>query len=200
MPTKHLLSCQDHLLENESLQTFFLLHISCFCFCNFIKINICIYFLLYSRTKMSKSPHKYEYDPHLEFAQFLKEAKTHACQQESLHVTGKDQLSGATKLNNKSWKSSIFSWLKANKKKSSHKKVIQEEPPPPSKSSPKIRPSYVSGPINRISADRPKRPTSGPLISTLFKTKEEFQRPYISLGKINNSRDVNPYGPIYMVT
>ncbi|KVI05792.1 hypothetical protein Ccrd_015831 [Cynara cardunculus var. scolymus] len=140
-----------------------------------------------------------EYDPHFEFAQFLKEAKTHACQQKSLHASEKEQLNG-TRKPNKSWKSSIFPWLKSNKK-SSHKKVIEEDPPPLSESSPKTRPGYVSVPMNRISAERPKRPTSGPLLSTLFKTREEeFWMPYISLGKFNHSRGVNPYGPIYMVT
>ncbi|KAI3759812.1 hypothetical protein L6452_07889 [Arctium lappa] len=148
----------------------------------------------------SPPPHAYEYDPHLEFAQFLKEAKTHACHPKSLHATGKDQLSGPTK-SNKSWKSSLFSWLKPDKK--STKSIIEEEQPPPSKSNPETRRGYVSGPINRIITERPKRPTSGHLVSTLFKTRvrgEEFQMSYVSLAKSSNPQDVKPYGPVYMVT
>lgn len=148
--------------------------------------------------------------------QFLKEAKIHTDQHKflasSLHAseeTEKEEFGGRIKIKKKSWKISIFSWLKADKK-NNKTNIVQEQPPAlkTSFTKSKTRPrGYVSGPINGIkgcTAQRPKRPTSGPL-SGLFnqrKTTEEdeFQTPYISLGHCNSTKELRSFGPVYMVT
>ncbi|PWA84842.1 hypothetical protein CTI12_AA155540 [Artemisia annua] len=152
-----------------------------------------------------------EYDPQLDFAQFLKEAKTHALCHNKFPASPlaskeaeKEEFSGRRKPK-KSWKSSIFPWLK----KHSKARIIVEEQPEAvtmTYSKSKTRQDYVSGPINGIKvfkAERPKRPTSGPL-SGFFnhrkKMDDQFQMPYISLGQINSPRDIQSYGPVYLVT
>ncbi|PWA86186.1 hypothetical protein CTI12_AA141320 [Artemisia annua] len=152
-----------------------------------------------------------EYDPQLDFAQFLKEAKTHAlCHKfpaSPLHASEEDEkedFDGRRKPK-KSWKSSIFPWLK---KHSKARIIVEEQPAALTRtySKSKTRQGYVSGPINGIkscTAERPKRPTSGPL-SGFFnhrkKMDDQFQMPYISLGQINSPRDIQSYGPVYLVT
>lgn len=134
----------------------------------------------------------------LTFDQFLEEAKTHASEEE-----GRKDSKEKTKAK-RSWKASIFSWMKANKKEEQQQQqqlTIKTEYRKPTR-----RQGYVSGPINGVKGcktQRLRRQSSGPL-SGLFhqRTKmEEFQMPYTSLGKLNKSpENLSNYGPVYLVT
>ncbi|KAL7603677.1 hypothetical protein Lser_V15G17782 [Lactuca serriola] len=139
-----------------------------------------------------------EFDPELDFAQFLEEAKTHASEEEEGRKDSKEKTKAK-----RSWKASIFSWMKANKKEEQQQQqlTIKTEYRKPTR-----RQGYVSGPINGVKGcktQRLKRQSSGPL-SGLFhqRTKmEEFQMPYTSLGKLNKSpENLSNYGPVYLVT
>ncbi|KAI3521295.1 hypothetical protein L1887_10757 [Cichorium endivia] len=140
---------------------------------------------------MDKSKSEFEFDPELDFAQFLKEAKTHVSEEARKERTKAKR----------SWKSSIFSWMKSNKKDE------QQQQPTVKTAYRKstTRQGYVSGPINRVkgcNSEKPNRPRSGPL-SGLFnhrKKMEEFQMPYISLGQLTSSPNISNYGPVYLVT
>jgi hypothetical protein len=84
----------------------------------------------------------------------------------------------------KSWKSSLVSWWRLDKKRQGH----------------------VSGPIlNSYKGydGKQKNPFSGPLITSLFKpTKrsEENEIPYMTLHQQNIPHPVQNYGPLYVVT
>lgn len=137
----------------------------------------------------------------------MKEAKTYACKHKSvtssLHASeeaGKEHLGETRTKPKNSWKTSIFPWLKADNK---HIKTHVVEEQPPSKASlskSKASRGYASGSIKGCTPGRPKTTTSGPLTGVFNQRKgttEEFQMPYVSLGKLNR---IQSYGPVYLVT
>ncbi|CAI9753694.1 unnamed protein product [Fraxinus pennsylvanica] len=145
----------------------------------------------------------YEFDCQADFKQFLDEAK--ACQgnfkTEPLEKVGiKGQLQGEKK-NRKSWKNSLFSWLKTDKK---NKSVMQQSPRNGTVGS-EPRHGPFSGPVRGSGGgsitSRPQNPTSGPIASLFLSSKRvEDEVPYVSLGQLNISHAVQSYGPVYLVT
>ncbi|XVF25301.1 hypothetical protein REPUB_Repub13aG0201600 [Reevesia pubescens] len=140
------------------------------------------------------------FDP---FDQFLEEARQHArdinfqrsssCSEE----VGKKRLGGEKK-NKKSWKNSLFSWWKIDRKsKPSSNPVDGLNISKPTK-------GYSSGPLCGIArgVDAPRRrPSSGP-VSILFNPtrKVENEVPYMCLDQPNDPYQINAYGPVYLVT
>ncbi|KAK7349348.1 hypothetical protein VNO77_06653 [Canavalia gladiata] len=147
----------------------------------------------------------YGFDLQQDFCQFLEEAKQHGkearLKSSSVHPeeSGKTG-SGKEKKGKKTWKSSLISWWKADKK-SKHKEEAANN------SKPKVygkRKGHSSGPMHNSykgSNGKQWRPSSGPLTS-LFKStnKEENEIPYISLHQQNSPRAMQKYGPLYVVT
>ncbi|TYI59725.1 hypothetical protein E1A91_D10G057500v1 [Gossypium mustelinum] len=145
----------------------------------------------------------YEFDPQVNFSQFLEEARQHArdinlqrsssCSEE----VGKKRL-GAEKKSKKSWRISLFSWWKINgKSKPGSDPVHVPNPSKPTK-------GYGSGPLcttTRGIKTRHQRPSSGP-VSILFTPtrKMENEVPYMSLDQPNDPYHINTYGPVYLVT
>ncbi|XP_022715378.1 uncharacterized protein LOC111274754 isoform X2 [Durio zibethinus] len=134
---------------------------------------------------------------------FLEEARQHArdinfqrsssCSEEA----GKKRLEGEKK-NKKSWKNSLFSWWKTDRKsKPSSDPVDVPNISKPTK-------GYCSGPLcgTARGIDTPRRrPSSGP-VSILFnpKRKVENEVPYMCLDQPNDPYQINAYGPVYLVT
>ena len=138
-----------------------------------------------------------------DYDQFLEEARRHARQGNpqgpSPHgdEAGKGRLS-EEKRSKKSWKSTLFSWWKADKKN----KPSVEQVPCSRISDP--RRGHVSGPIygsGRRTDGKQRRPTSGPLTSLFNPTrKAETDIPYVSLNQLSSSHSAQAYGPVYLVT
>ncbi|XP_050285100.1 uncharacterized protein LOC126724760 [Quercus robur] len=163
---------------------------------------------------MKKSPiyPKYEtadyegdgFDSHVvDFSQFLQEARHHArevgFQSSSLHPeeNGKKRLAEEKK-GKKSWKNSLLSWWKADKKSK-----LQVEPAISScNSTPRQR--LVSGPIHgsgKTNDCRYRHPTSGPITGLFNPTKRvENEISYTCLDQLDRPHDVQTYGPVYLVT
>ncbi|CAA3003443.1 uncharacterized protein LOC111402679 [Olea europaea var. sylvestris] len=145
----------------------------------------------------------YEFDCQANFKQFLDEAK--ACQgnfkiEPPEKVGIKGQLQGEKK-NRKSWKNSLFFWLKTDKK---NKSVVQQSPRNGTIGSELSRGPF-SGPVRGSGGgsitDRPRKPTSGPITRLLLSSKRvKDEVPYVSLGQLKNSQDDQSYGPVYLVT
>ncbi|XP_061340870.1 uncharacterized protein LOC133287315 [Gastrolobium bilobum] len=162
--------------------------------------------------KKSSTPPKYEashyddygFDLQEDFSLFLEEArqlgsaaklKNSSVHPEESGKTGSDK----EKKGKKSWKSSLISWWKVDKK-SKHR----EEPTNDSKSKvSRKRQGQVSGPIYKSykGADRKHwLPTSGPLTNLFKPTKtEEREIPYTSLHQQNSPCAMHNYGPLYGV-
>ncbi|KAM7471919.1 hypothetical protein LguiA_010102 [Lonicera macranthoides] len=150
---------------------------------------------------------EYEFDPQVDFAQFVKEARTQACNlnfEEAppyAHEAGKKQMDEGQK-HKKSWRRSLFSWLKAADKKS--RPTVERSNS--SYNLPNPKRGYVSGPIHANGGGvigGPKRPTSGPLtglFNSTMKMDDKNNIPYLCLNRLNNPHSVQSYGPIYMVT
>ncbi|KAL5822254.1 hypothetical protein ACOSQ3_020160 [Xanthoceras sorbifolium] len=145
----------------------------------------------------------HEFDPQLDFSQFLEEARQHANEmsfQSSSTYTeelGKQKLGGEKKIK-KSWKNSLFSWWKV------HKKSKPSMEPANTSSISNPRKGHVSGPIygsGRGDDMKLRRSTSGP-ITNLFNPirKGEDEMPYMCLDQLNDSHHVKSYGPVYLVT
>ncbi|XP_023527883.1 uncharacterized protein LOC111790969 [Cucurbita pepo subsp. pepo] len=136
-----------------------------------------------------------DFDPRLNFSKFLEEAKHHATEQE----TGAKWLPPQKK-SKKSWKNTLFSWLKSDKR---------TKPLPKPGTNPHIpntRRVHVSGPIfTRATAidgrSRGGRSTSGP-IASLFSPSlsSEMEIPYMCLHQLTSPNTNHNYGPIYLVT
>lgn len=162
---------------------------------------------------MKKSPMnpKYEttayqgdgFDPHVDFSEFLQEARHHTrgvdFHSSILHPeeNGKRRLS-EEKRGKKSWKGSLLSWWKTDKKSKP-----QVEPASSSYNSiPRRR--LVSGPIHgsgKTNDGRHRHPTSGPITSFFNPTKRvENEIPYICLEQLVKPNDIQTYGPVYLVT
>lgn len=150
----------------------------------------------------------YGFDLQQDFSLFLAEAKEHGHESKlkssSVYPEEGSKKTGPEKVRKgkKSWKSSLVSWWKIDKKskdkettnKNSIAKVSEK------------RQGHVSGPIlNSYKGydGKQKNPFSGPLITSLFKpTKrsEENEIPYMTLHQQNNPHPVQNYGPLYVVT
>lgn len=137
------------------------------------------------------------------FFQFLKEAKSHTLEESFKGVpphvgeTRKADTQGVERKKRKSWKSSLFSWLKMDRK---NKTMVEVEPTTYTK----VRrgAGIFSGPIihsNGVSIrSRSRKPTSGPLPSLFNPSMADEIVPYMCL----NQQFVNPhsFGPVYLVT
>nr|XP_023902266.1 uncharacterized protein LOC112014124 isoform X2 [Quercus suber]XP_023902267.1 uncharacterized protein LOC112014124 isoform X2 [Quercus suber]XP_023902268.1 uncharacterized protein LOC112014124 isoform X2 [Quercus suber]XP_023902269.1 uncharacterized protein LOC112014124 isoform X2 [Quercus suber]XP_023902271.1 uncharacterized protein LOC112014124 isoform X2 [Quercus suber] len=163
---------------------------------------------------MKKSPiyPKYEttayegdgFDSHVvDFSQFLQEARHHAREvgfhSSSLHPEEnvKKRLAEEKKVK-KSWKNSLLSWWKTDKKSK-----LQVEPEVSSyNSTPRQR--LVSGPIHGSGKNndcRYRHPTSGPITGLFNPTKRvENEISYMCLDQLDKPHDVQTYGPVYLVT
>ncbi|XP_047166100.1 uncharacterized protein LOC124835241 [Vigna umbellata] len=166
---------------------------------------------------MMKSPsqatfeecHFYDYgfDLQQDFCQFLEEAKQHGkeAKLKSSSVYPEESRKAGSekeKKGKKSWKSSLTSWWKSDRKSKHGEKTTKNSKP---RGGSGKRHAYSSGPMYKScksSDGKHWRPSSGPLVSLFKPTKrEENEIPYISLQQQNNSplADQN-YGPLYVVT
>ncbi|TKY64190.1 tetratricopeptide repeat protein 14 [Spatholobus suberectus] len=149
----------------------------------------------------------YGFDLQQDFCQFLEEAKQHGKEAKLKSSSVHPEESGKTgsekekeKKGKKSWKSSLTSWWKADKKSKHRENPTNNSKP---KGSGK-RHGHSSGPMYsscKGSDGKHWRPSSGPLISLFKSTKrEENEIPYISLHQQNSPRAEQNYGPLYVVT
>ncbi|CAH9138931.1 unnamed protein product [Cuscuta epithymum] len=142
-----------------------------------------------------------EFDPCTDFEEFLSEARKNVTSEGILGVTITPphlEVSNKKKTRNTSWKRTLFSWLKREKKNSD-------------KGSPKMNMSKqssgcVSGPVHchrsATSTPRPRKTQSGPIMSLFFNDggEEDGRVPYMSLEKMKTPKVVQSYGPVYLVT
>lgn len=150
----------------------------------------------------------YEFDPQSDFTDFLTEVRNHESEEKKFGVTpprpvelGKNNFEKDIKETcRKSWKRSLFSWLK-NKKNQRNREPLKGS------TINKPKRGCVSGPMTGISgpgaiAVRPKKPTSGPLTNFFSPmNRGDNEIPYLCLQKFKNSSpDVRSHGPIYLVT
>ncbi|QCE02451.1 hypothetical protein DEO72_LG8g463 [Vigna unguiculata] len=147
----------------------------------------------------------YGFDLQQDFCQFLEEAKQHGKEQKlkSSSVYPEESRKAGSekeKKGKKSWKSSLTSWWKSDRKSNHGEKTTKN-----SKTRGGSGHAHSSGPMYKScksSDGKHWRPSSGPLVSLFKPTKrEENEIPYISLQQQNHSplADQN-YGPLYMVT
>ncbi|KAE7998968.1 hypothetical protein FH972_003457 [Carpinus fangiana] len=146
------------------------------------------------------------FDPHVDFSQFLAEARHHArgvdLQSSSLRPeeNGHGKSEEEEKKRKKSWKNNLFSWWKTNRKN----KPPQVEPESNCYNHIPIRRRLLSGPIygsGMTNDGRHRSPTSGPLTGLFNPTKtSENEIPYTSLHQLESPRSVHTYGPLYLVT
>ncbi|XP_010033646.2 uncharacterized protein LOC104422890 [Eucalyptus grandis] len=144
-----------------------------------------------------------EFDPQMDFLRFLDEARQHICEPNvrasapnSAEVVGKKN-PGEEKRSKKSWKSSLFSWLRTEKKSK------PQAEPASHRHNHKPR-KIVSGPIFGASKESDawlRRLNSGSF-STLFNStkRAENEMPYMSLEGLDKPQAVKNYGPVYLVT
>lgn len=137
------------------------------------------------------------------FDQFLEEARNNASEEHYTTIpqyrveAHRNQSDEATK-NRKSWKRSLFSCWKAEKKSDS---TLQ--PPTTDSYIPEPKRGHVStsGPIYGSGGGfscQPRRPTSAPLKTVSHLTNEvENEIPYM---RLDNPHGVQSYGPVYLVT
>ncbi|KAJ4827599.1 hypothetical protein Tsubulata_026405 [Turnera subulata] len=147
----------------------------------------------------------YDFDPQVDFRQFLEEARQHAREKDmhpSLPQSKEDagnQRMGEEPKSKKSWKNSLLKWWKLEKKS---KPIVESTNG--SHISNLRRKGHNSGPIYGSSngaQTKHRRPTSGPL-SSLFNSSKRVQNetPYMCLDQVNSSNGVRAYGPVYLVT
>lgn len=134
--------------------------------------------------------------------QFVEEARKNAIQGPStppdLMAARRHQTDGEKK-KKKTWKTSLFSWLKNSKSTNQHINNATVS---------RARPGHISGPIPgtvdiSIATGRIKTrgTASGPLSGLFSSTRaEDHEVPYMSLGKTSYPQQVHPYGPVYLVT
>ncbi|KAK1575665.1 hypothetical protein Q3G72_007381 [Acer saccharum] len=147
----------------------------------------------------------HEFDPQLDFSQFMEEARQHAkevnfqASSTNIEELGKKKQLGGEKKIKKSWKNSLLSWWKVHKKSKP-----SMEPAASTFNISKSRKCHVSGPINgsgRGDDIKLRRQTSGPITNLFNPIKRgEDEIPYMCLDQINNSHHVKSYGPVYLVT
>ncbi|KDP40623.1 hypothetical protein JCGZ_24622 [Jatropha curcas] len=146
----------------------------------------------------------YEFDPQVDFTQFLEEARQHAREvnlQNSLphaEETVKTRTEEEKK-SKKSWKNTLFKWWKSDNKKGEASKQ-----PANSSHVSNPRKGHVSGPIYGTGGTvdmKLRRQTSGPLANLFNPIKRTGnEAPYMCLDPINNPHGVKAYGPVYLVT
>ncbi|WJX92353.1 hypothetical protein P8452_74004 [Trifolium repens] len=161
--------------------------------------------------KYSTQPSHYDdygFDPQHDFSMFLEEAKEHAHESKlkssSVYPEEGSKKTGSEKetKRKKSWKSSLTSWLKFDKKN----KVKETSNNNPKVSEKTKRHGHVSGPIHNsyksYDGKQLKHPFSGPLMTSLFKPtkREDNEIPYMTLDQQNSSHPVQNYGPLYVVS
>ncbi|KAI4355352.1 hypothetical protein L6164_004133 [Bauhinia variegata] len=175
-------------------------------------------YLRFSRIMMTESPmhpnyeksyyDAYGFDLQEDFSQFLEEAKRHGkeAKLKSSSVYPEEAQKKGTekeKKAKKSWRTSLISWWKADKKGN-----LEKEPPKDSQA--KVsgkRQVHVSGPIYNTGKGidaKHRRTISGPLTSLFKATKgkgveNEIDVPYMSLSQQNSTGKVQSFGPIYKV-
>lgn len=143
------------------------------------------------------------------FFQFLKEAKGHALEDNfkgvppHLGETRKADTQGMDRKKRKSWKSSLFSWLKMDRK---NRTMVEVES---TTNNTKVRRGggMFSGPIIHsngvsISSSRSRKPTSGPLPSLFNPSMRDEGNEIVPYMCLNQQQLVNPhsFGPVYLVT
>ncbi|KAK8514201.1 hypothetical protein V6N13_063105 [Hibiscus sabdariffa] len=157
---------------------------------------------------MSKSPKyeaisdygSHEFDPRLNFAQFLEEARHHAGGGGVPHVNFQRSSSscstrvGGHKKQMKLWKISLLSWWNFDRKNKSSSDPVQVSKPTKGY-------GYGSGPIAGGIDTACRRVSSGP-VSILFNPtkKVENEVPYMCLDQPNEPHQIKGYGPVYLVT
>ena len=139
--------------------------------------------------------------------QFLEEARNHAINFNVNQDYPSMPFSAAvetTKSNKKSWKESLCSWWKMDKRKSSAQleATLIDASRVPTK-----KPSSVSGPVIRGGGRRGpggRRPMSGPLAECFTPKRvveqSENELPYMCLSQHKYPPSVQAFGPIYLVT
>ncbi|PHU24765.1 hypothetical protein BC332_09872 [Capsicum chinense] len=153
----------------------------------------------------------YEFDPQTDFKDFLSEARKRVSEGKfgatptcSVELRNNNFENNVKKTCKKSWRSSLFSWLKTDKKKKKNQGIRET-----SKGSTinKLKRGCVSGPMPGISgpgtiAGKPNKPLSGPLTSMFSSmNRGDNEIPYLCLKKVtDNATDVQSYGPVYLVT
>lgn len=128
---------------------------------------------------------------------FLEEARKNTVQIEPDVITEDKKQLNWEKKKRKSWKSSLFSWLKNDKKSESLKQQSNT-----TTLASKARRAHVSGPVMvGVAAGSVQRAASGPLTGLFGSTgsSEEPEFPYMCLSQLNKQR-VHSYGPVYLVT
>ncbi|KAK4413716.1 hypothetical protein Salat_2784400 [Sesamum alatum] len=146
-----------------------------------------------------------EFDYQEDFTRFLEEARKNAfngiSNAEQVEPARKERFDGEKK-SRKSWKKSLFSWLKPDRKSKSTKEAMHNT------NISKARRGYVSGPVEPAgcgsggATGTAKRAASGPLTGLFSSTSrvEEYEVPYMCLGQLNNTQKLQSYGPVYLVT
>ncbi|KAK9142160.1 hypothetical protein Syun_011560 [Stephania yunnanensis] len=152
---------------------------------------------------------EFGFDPHMDFSQFLEEAKCRKGRaknaqprQNSPSLVEQKTMGGEGKVK-KSWKSSLFSWWKVNKKVKPQKGPLTTPI-----HNPNARQGSVSGPIYgsggnaaSLAQQRARRPTSGPITAMFAHSRGgEVGIPYVSLDQLNHPTGHQAYGPVYLVT
>lgn len=139
--------------------------------------------------------------------QFLEEARHHHAGVDfqsspfNPEESGKKRLPEEKQQGKKSWKNSLFSWWKTDRKRNRP----QVEPTGSSYISVTKR-RLVSGPIHGSGKTNDgrqwhRRSTSGPLTGLFNPTKRvENGVPYVSLDQLDRPHAVHTYGPVYLVT
>ncbi|KAK8629222.1 hypothetical protein V6N13_078073 [Hibiscus sabdariffa] len=157
---------------------------------------------------MSKSPKyeasdygSHEFDPRLNFAQFLEEATQHAGGDTHVNFLRSSsscskQVGGHEK-KKKLWKISLFSWWNFDRKNKSSSDPVQVSKPTKGY-------GYGSGPLRGIAGGIDtacRRASSGP-VSTLFNPTKKLENEvlYMCLNQPKEPYQIKDYGPVYLVT
>ncbi|KAL3639823.1 hypothetical protein CASFOL_014791 [Castilleja foliolosa] len=127
-----------------------------------------------------------EFDYQEGFTQLLEEAIKNSCSNTATFQSHKYVK------NRKSWRKSLFSWLKADGNRKLTKKPMS---------------GHVSGPVQKtdggIDTGRATKAASGPITGFTVSTKraDEYEVSYMCLEQINkNTKKCCSYGPVYLVT
>ncbi|WJX86659.1 hypothetical protein P8452_68941 [Trifolium repens] len=163
-----------------------------------------------SSAQPSHYDNDYGYDPQQDFSMFLEEAKEAKLKSSSVYPEEGSKKTGSEKetKRKKSWKSTLTSWLKFDKK-NKVKETSNNNPKVSEKTKSHVserRHGHVSGPIHNsyksYDGKQHKHPFSGPLMTSLFKPtkREDNEIPYMTLDQQNSSHPVQNYGPLYVVS
>ncbi|KAK6911788.1 hypothetical protein RJ641_023881 [Dillenia turbinata] len=144
----------------------------------------------------------FHFDPQVDFAQFLEEARRHASRGHlDAHLSCSQEAERSKeKREKKTWKSSLVSWWKRERKTNPRVELASI-----AQNSHTRLGGYAFGPImqnDEVAKVGQQRSTSGPLSSILHPTKKvEADFPYVCLDHhLNKTPNIHSYGPIYLVT